>query len=96
MISIAIENMESAVCDFNNQLNNYYQSKVANERPYFGYGAMLDYIEQLSDAMNEGTDLTWEIGKTERSGYVASFSPSEQWEKKYLLVLEAAEREDDQ
>lgn len=70
--------------DFNNELNDYYQQDIADKRPYFDNGAMSDYLDQLADAVNDGVDLTWEIGKKTRHGYVASFEPSEEWTKKYV------------
>lgn len=79
---------EQAVEAFNNELNDYYEKHIDDERPYFGNGAMGEYLSELEDALNEGTDLTWELGKNERSGYVASFAPSEEWEKEYLLIEE--------
>ena len=79
---------QKAVEAFNNELNDYYEKNVANERPYFGGGAMSEYLSELEDALTDGTDLTWELGKKERTGYVASFAPSEEWEQAYLGIEE--------
>tara|TARA_Y100000114_G_scaffold106538_1_gene99820 strand:- start:828 stop:1106 length:279 start_codon:yes stop_codon:yes gene_type:complete len=81
-------NFERAVQAFNNQLNDYYEKDIANDRPYFGNGAMLDYLSELEDALNDGTDLTFELGKKTRRGSVATFEPCEAWKEKYLLVEE--------
>ena len=77
---------EQAVEAFNNELNDYYEKHIADDRPYFGNEAMCEYLSEFEDALNDGTDLTWELGKKERNGYVASFSPSEEWEEKYLEI----------
>jgi len=79
---------QKAVEAFNDELNDYYEKNVANERPYFGGGAMSEYLSQLEDALTDGTDLTWELGKNTRWGSVASFAPSEEWQQAYLGIEE--------
>ncbi len=79
---------QKAVEAFNNELNDYYEKNVADERPYFGNGAMSEYLSDLEDALTDGTDLTWELGKKTQRGCVASFSPSEEWEQAYLEIEE--------
>lgn len=87
MFSVTIKNdYDQAVEAFNNELNDYYEKHIDDERPYFGNEAMCAYLSEFEDALNEGTNLTWELGKKERSGYVASFSPSEEWEEKHLEI----------
>lgn len=77
---------EQAVEAFNNELNDYYEKHIADDRPYFGNEAMCEYLSEFEDALNDGTNLTWELGKKTRNGYVASFSPSEEWEEKHLEI----------
>lgn len=77
---------QKAVEAFNNELNDYYVKNVANERPYFGSGAMSQYLSDLEDALTDGENLLWELGKKTRWGGVASFSPSEEWEQAYLEI----------
>jgi|TARA_A100000171_G_C2111670_1_gene135393 hypothetical protein len=84
---------EQAWQDFNNELNDYYEQTIADKRPYFDDGAMGDYLDQLAEAVNDGADLTWEIGKKTRHGYVASFEPSEEWSKKYVAFEKIPEPE---
>ena len=88
MYDISIQDYDQAVEAFNNELNDYYEKHIADERPYFDNGAMGEYLSELNDALNDGTNLTWELGKKERNGYVASFAPSKEWEQAYLLVEE--------
>ena len=94
MKTVTIKNdYEQAVEAFNNELNDYYEKHVADERPYFGNGAMGEYLSEFEDALNDGTNLTWELGKNERSGYVASFAPSEEWEEKHLEIDDGSKLE---
>ena len=87
MFSVTIKNdYEYAVEAFNNELNDYYEKHIDDERPYFGNGAMGEYLSEFEDALNDGTDLTWELGKKTRTGYVASFTPSEEWQEKHLEI----------
>ena len=87
MINVTIKkDYSNAVEAFNNELNNYHEKDIANERPYFGDGAMLEYLDELEDALNDDTDLTWELGKKTRTGYVATFKPSSEWDEMYLEV----------
>ena len=89
MISVKIKNgYDQAVEAFNNELNDYHEKHIADERPYLWEASMLEYLDELEDALNEGTDLTWELGKKTRNGYVASFAPSEEWEQAYLSIEE--------
>ena len=80
------DNYQKAKEAFNNELNDYFEKQVENDRPYFSDGAMLEYLSQLECAINNGTDLTWELGKKTRTGYVATFEPSEKWQETYLLI----------
>ena len=87
MISVTIKkDYSSAVDAFNNELNDYFQQNVEDVRPYLGDCPMIDWICQHEDCLNEETDLTWELGKKTRTGYVASFEPSEIWKETYLEV----------
>jgi hypothetical protein len=87
MISVTIKkDFEKAVEAFNNELNNYFEREVESVRPYSSDNPMLSYLNELEDALNDGTDLTWELGKKTRTGYVASFAPSEEWQEKHLEV----------
>ena len=79
---------QKAVEAFNNELNDYYVKNVANERPFFGGGAMSEYLSELEDALPDGENLLWELGEKERTGHVASFAPSEDWEQAYLSIEE--------
>jgi hypothetical protein len=88
MIEVKIVNRWCAVRDFNNELNNYYQSQIADDRPYAGDDAMESYLGALETSLNDETDLTWEIGTYTRDGYVAEFSPTEDWKKTYLRLVE--------
>lgn len=88
MYDIRIKDYDQAVEAFNNELNDYHEKHIADERPYFGNGAMCEYLSEFEDALRDGTNLTWELGKKERNGYVASFAPSEEWEQAYLLIEE--------
>jgi len=86
MTQIKVKNIGEAVTEFNRELNYYYSRKVSDDGDniYFGDGAMLCYLGELEEAMNEGTDLAWELGYIEETGRPASFEPSESWAKKYL------------
>jgi len=87
MKTVTIKNdYEQAVEAFNNELNDYYYYHIDDERPYFGNEAMCDYLSEFEDALNDGTDLTWELGKKTRTGYVASFTPSQEWQEKHLEI----------
>ena len=77
---------DKALQAFNNELNEYFEQSVANERPYFGDGAMLSWLGELEGALNEGANLAWELGKKTRTGYVATFEPSEGWQETYLQI----------
>ena len=77
---------QKAVEAFNSELNDYYEENVADERRYFGGGAMSQYLSDLEDALTDGENLLWELGKKERTGHVASFAPSEEWENAYLQI----------
>ena len=94
MITVTIQNdYEQAVEAFNNELNDYYEKHVDDERPYFGNEAMGEYLSEFEDALNDGTDLTWELGKKTRTGCVASFAPSEEWEEKHLEIDDGSKLE---
>lgn len=89
MFSVKIKNgYDQAVEAFNNELNDYFEREVESVRPYSSDNPMLSYLNEFEDALNDGTDLTWELGKKERNGYVASFAPSEEWEQAYLSIEE--------
>jgi len=77
---------ETAIEAFNNELNDYYQKNVADDRPFLGSGAMLDYLSELESAALDGTDLTWELGVRTKAGHIATFSPSEDWSNFYLSI----------
>ena len=86
MFSVTIKDYDQAVEAFNNELNDYFEREVENVRPYSSDNPMLSYVNEFEDALNDGTDLTWELGKKTRTGYVASFAPSEEWQEKYLEI----------
>ncbi|QDP60118.1 MAG: hypothetical protein Unbinned1473contig1001_42 [Prokaryotic dsDNA virus sp.] len=87
MFSVTIKNdYDQAVEAFNNELNDYFEREVENVRPYSSDNPMLSYVNEFEDALNDGTDLTWELGKKTRTGYVASFAPSEAWQEKHLEI----------
>ena len=87
MKTVTIKNdYEQAVEAFNNELNDYFEREIENVRPYSSDNAMLSYVNEFEDALNDGTDLTWELGKKTRTGYVASFTPSDEWQEKHLEI----------
>lgn len=94
MFSVTIKDYEQAVEAFNNELNDYFEREVENVRPYSSDNPMLSYVNEFEDALNDGTDLTWELGKKTRTGYVASFAPSEEWEEKHLEIDDGSKGED--
>ena len=94
MKTVTIKNdYEQAVEAFNNELNDYFEREIENVRPYSNDNAMLSYVNEFEDALNDGTDLTWELGKKTRTGYVASFTPSDEWQEKHLEIDDGKERE---
>ena len=80
------KNWTVAVHEFNKQLNDFHEQQIGPDRPYSGDGAVLEYIEQLEQSLNEKTDLTFELGKKTRRGHVASFVPSVEWQRAFLHI----------
>jgi hypothetical protein len=87
MTNYTVKDYQKAVEMFNLEINRYYESNVRRPNggplhPYFGDGAMLEWIDACEDA---GDIVEIEMsGKRNTDGYLATFCPSYNWRHKFL------------
>ena len=87
MTIYTVKDYQKAFEMFNLEINRYYESNVRRLNggalhPYFGDGAMLEWLDACEDA---GDIVEIELGgKINTDGYVATFCPSYNWRHKFL------------
>lgn len=92
MTIYTVKDYQKAVEMFNLEINRYHAGNVRRPNggslhPYFGDGAMLEWLDACDDA---GDIVDIELyGMRDTYGYVATFCPSDHWCHKFLEEQEA-------